>query len=179
VIKDGISAMEPLPAMGTFIPTGLVWGWHVLSPGEPFTEGIGSTDKNFKKTVKAIVLLSDGENSATLTDDGDNSNRSLYSGYNYYSRGRLGTVADNSSSGGPNAKLNAKTSALCDNVKGDKIRVYTITFGAIPEAAKTLMRNCSSESEGEKLYFHAPSGSALQGVFRTIGADLSSLHLSM
>lgn len=171
--------MEPHGAMGTFIPTGLVWGWHVLSAGEPFSEGIGPGNPKYEKTVKAVVLLSDGENSATMTSDTDNHNKSLYSGYNYYTAGRLGTVTDTASSDGPNAKLNAKTAALCGNVKDDSIRVYTITFGAIPESAKTLMRNCASESEGEPLYFHAPSDTALEGVFNAIGADLSNLHLSM
>jgi Flp pilus assembly protein TadG len=179
-VDASIDGMEPFGAMGTFIPAGLVWGWHVLSPGAPFSEGVGPDQAGkYARTVKAVVLLSDGENSATLTNDSDNMNKSLYSGYGYYSAGRLGTVADNSSADGPNAKLNAKTAALCVNVKNDKIRVYTITFGSIAETTKTLMRNCASESEGEKLYYHAPSGAALEGVFQSIGADLNNLHLSM
>lgn len=178
-VKGTIDAMEPFGAMGTFIPNGLVWGWHVLSAGEPFTEGVQRGSKNYGKTIKAVVLLSDGENSATVTSDKDNHNKSLYSGYNYYSAGRLGTSPDNTASDGPNAKLNGKTAALCSNVKGDNIRVYTITFGAIPESTKSLMRDCASTSDNEKLFFHAPSNDALAAVFKEIGADLKNLHLSM
>jgi hypothetical protein len=103
----------------------------------------------------------------------------LYSGYNYYSAGRLGTSSDKTAANGPDAKLNGKTAALCSNVKNDKIRVYTITFGIIPEATKSLMRNCASTNKGEQLFFHAPSNEALAKIFKEIGADLKNLHLSM
>ena len=39
VIDTAIDGMLSYYSTGTFIPTGLVWGWHVLSPTEPFTEG--------------------------------------------------------------------------------------------------------------------------------------------
>ena len=38
-IDAAIDSMVAYYSTGTFIPTGLVWGWHVLSPGEPFTRG--------------------------------------------------------------------------------------------------------------------------------------------
>ena len=41
-----------------FVMWGL-WGWRVISPGAPFTEGSAYNDDKF---VKAIILLTDGEN---------------------------------------------------------------------------------------------------------------------
>ena len=41
-IDTAIDNMIAYYSTGTFIPTGLVWGWHVLSPTEPFTEGIAA-----------------------------------------------------------------------------------------------------------------------------------------
>ena len=54
------TAIDALVAKGnTVIPAGLLWGWRVLSSTEPFTEGAAYNDE---KWVKAIVLLTDGDN---------------------------------------------------------------------------------------------------------------------
>jgi hypothetical protein len=55
-----ISAIEQLQPKGnTVIPAGELWGWRVLSPGEPHSEGSAYDDE---KWVKAVVLVTDGEN---------------------------------------------------------------------------------------------------------------------
>ncbi len=176
-VESSIDNMVAYPAMGTYIPTGLAWGWRVLSPGAPFTEGVGPSDQYFDKTVKAIVLLTDGENSVTGMS---NHNKSIFSGYNYIGLNvdgdyRLGS--DNASTA--EANLNAKTASLCENVKQAGIRLYTITFGDIPSAAESLMHDCASIEKGERLYYHAPSNSELQSIFYSIGQDLSDIRLSM
>lgn len=176
-VKDAIDAMIAYPAMGTFIPTGLVWGWHALSDNAPLTEGVGPSDDAFDTTVKALVLLTDGENSVTGMG---NHNYSLFSGYNYTgtkvgNHYRLGSRNWQSAQ----AQLDIKTRRLCTDVKNAGIRLYTITFGNIPNAARTLMRNCATVDDGETLYFHAPSNSELQDVFHSIGEDLSEIHLAM
>jgi Flp pilus assembly protein TadG len=43
----------------TNIPIGLVWGWHVLSPTELFTEGTAYDTENM---TKYIILMTDGDN---------------------------------------------------------------------------------------------------------------------
>ncbi len=176
-VTSSINNMIAYPAMGTFIPTGLVWGWHVLSHGAPFTEGIGSNDPDYNKTVKAIVLLSDGENSVTGMS---NHNNSIFSGYNYTGLSVDGSYRLGSSNASTaQSNLNSKTATLCQNVKDAGIRLYTITFGDIPSAAETLMRNCASLDQGARLYYHAPSNSELESIFYSIGEDLSEIHLSM
>jgi hypothetical protein len=75
--------------------------------------------------------------------------------------------------------MNTNTSTLCSNVKTAGIRLYTITFGDIPQSARTLMQNCASVDKGETLYYHAPSNSELQNIFNSIGKDLSEIHLAM
>jgi hypothetical protein len=42
-----------------------------------------------------------------------------------------------------------------------------------------MLDDCASEVDGETLYYHAPSTSALEEIFREIGEDLSDIHLSM
>jgi Flp pilus assembly protein TadG len=159
-------------AMGTFIPNGLVWGWHILTPNEPFTQGLGPGDEYYDKTVKAIVLFTDGDNSVTSAN---NHNNSYFSGYNYVSQGRLGHTTSV-----PTATntLDTKTAALCTSVKNAGIRVYTITFGNISTSSETLMRNCSTLDDGARLYYHAPTTSELEDIFDAIGEDLSEIHLA-
>ena len=54
-----ISKIENMKPNGTTnVTIGLVWGWHVLTPNAPFTEG---TVPN-AETDKVIVLLTDGDN---------------------------------------------------------------------------------------------------------------------
>jgi len=190
-LKSQIDAMIAYWSTGTFLPTGLVWGWHVLSPGIPYTEGTKPGDLYYDKTVKAIVFFTDGENEvsddATYNPPG-NPNKSRYSAYNYVNTSvsgptyRLGSTAAASTDA-----LNTKTATLCSNVKTnntpsdttDDIRVYVVTFGTISSTASTLMQNCASVDDGHALYYHAPTTSDLQDIFRQIGDDLNDIHLSM
>ena len=71
-----------------------------------------------------------------------------------------------------------KTNGTTDT--SDDIRLYVVTFGDISSATTTLMTNCASlDSDGTRLYYHAPTTSDLQDIFRAIGEDLSDIHLSM
>jgi hypothetical protein len=185
VIDTAIDGMLSYYSTGTFIPTGLVWGWHVLSPTEPFTEGVQPDDPNYARTTRAVLLFTDGANVVSGTN---NHNHSRFSGYNYTGLQVGGTYR----LGSPNAgtavdNMDIKTAELCENVKvngtaetDDDIRLYTITFGEMSSADEELMRNCASlDEKGNHLHFHAPSTGDLQGIFSQIGEDLSTLHLSM
>jgi hypothetical protein len=80
------------------------------------------------------------------------------------------------------ATLDTKTAALCADVKNaakGNIRLYTITFGTLTAATKTMMQNCATVDEGESLYYHAPTSDTLEEIFVQIGEDLSKVHLAM
>jgi Flp pilus assembly protein TadG len=171
-VTSRLSGLIDYPAMGTFIPNGLVWGWHLLSPNEPFTEGMAPGDEYYDETVKAIVLFTDGDNSVT---GASNHNESYFNGYNYVSHGRLGSTDD---AGDATDGLDDKTASLCTNVKADGIRLYTITFGTISSSSETLMRECATYDDGEYLYYHAPNTTDLEDIFNAIGEDLSEIHLA-
>ena len=185
-IDAAISNMLAYYSTGTFIPTGLIWGWHVLSDTAPFVEGVGPDDEDYDKTLKAVILFTDGENVVSGTN---NHNGSRFSGYNYTALNVGGTYR----LGSPNASvavdnMDDKTAELCENVKGngtvseddDNIRLYTITFGSMSVADENLMRDCASlDDDGDPLYFHAPTTGTLQGIFDEIGKDLTEIRLSM
>ncbi len=105
-MRDAINAMQP--GGYTHIPQGLVWGWRVLSPGEPFTQGVAYDDTT---TQKALVLLSDGKNTFPET----------YTSYGYQADGRLASTSAPAS-----ATLNEKVTTICEAVKAKGIRLYMI-----------------------------------------------------
>ncbi len=174
-LETQIGKMTPNGATGTYIPAGLLWGWNVVDPGVPFTEGVKPGDDNYESTVKAVVLLTDGENSATWNSSNSNHNMSPYSAFGYLAGGRL----NNTSSANADAALDTKTSALCGSIKTANVRVYTIIFGTVDSSTQTLMKNCATVDEGESLFYQAPTSSELESIFDKIGTDLTKLHLSM
>ncbi len=167
----------------------------MLSPGEPFTEGIGPGDEFYDKTIKAIILLTDGANSPSITlTNPYNQNDGTFSAFNYpatavdhvagsdhvYRRLQNLNVNSDPSDSTATGVLDDKTASLCSNVKSAKIRVYAITFGSVTSSAESLMENCASKGDdGNPLYYNAPSSSELKDIFHTIGEDLSEIHLSM
>jgi hypothetical protein len=146
-------------------------------------------------TVKALVLLSDGENSPSLDVTGSgNHNLSTYSAFGYPAAAgdnvvgsthyyyRLQNAGTNSAPSNSTAMsiLNSKTATLCTNVKNAGIRLYTITFGVTDTTANTLMTNCAStDNDGNPLFYNAQDSGQLSQIFDHIGDDLSKIHLSM
>ncbi len=123
--KTGIiNAVNAMQANGnTVLPAGLMWGWHVLSPNAPIGTGTAYEDTS---VLKAIVLVTDGQNMVNGGCCGDN--KSTYTAYGYAGTG--GHLGTDLSSGGPEAALDAKFSTLCTNIKNKGIVIYTIALGA-------------------------------------------------
>jgi len=162
-VEDGI---DDLVADGyTHIPIGLAWGWRLLSPQAPFTQGVSYEDEEY---TKAIILLTDGQN---VLGSMSNHNGKRYTAYGYLPEERLGT----NSSWQAERELDYKTERLCENVKDEGIRVYTITFQLNDTATQNLMRACATN---ESLYFNSPSNEELRLAFQAIAQDLSNLRIS-
>ena len=156
------AAINGMVANGsTNIPEALAWGWRVISPGVPFTEGAAYTQKD---TIKAIILLTDGDNNA-----------GTFSSYG-------ATIGNPQLGFNSKASLDARTTTVCNNVKADldgdpttkDILVYTITFSA-PSGAIALMQNCATDA-GK--FFESPTATALQSAFESIASGLSQLRLT-
>lgn len=162
------SAISQMIASGTTnIPIGVSWGVRILSPEEPFTAG---SDWDDDETIKAMVILTDGEN---VINGRSNVNLSDYSGYGYAREGRLGVVTSSSTALG-NA-LDDRTEAACAHARARGIRVYTITFQVSSTATRNMMRDCATHPS---LYFDSPSNEALRNAFELIAGDLTNLRLS-
>lgn len=163
LLLDEIDAMN---ASGlTHIPVGLAWGWRVISPEEPFTQG---GEYNDPEVNKAVILLTDGEN---VLGTRNNHNRSYYTAYGYLAEGRLGTTSKSAAQ----AMLDPKTLDVCENIKAEGVRLYTITFQVSSSSTQDMMEECATSPA---LYFNSPSNEELQLVFQAIARDLSNLRLS-
>jgi Flp pilus assembly protein TadG len=155
------SAIAAMTAGGnTNIPEGLAWGWRLISPGEPLTEGQGYDQQ---QVIKAIIVLTDGENN----------------GFGFSSYGKPEAVNPQIGTN-HQAALNTRLSTICANIKADKdgnnsdedILLYAITFN-VSGPIETLMQNCASPGR----FFDSPTVEDLQAAFRSIASGLNQLRI--
>ena len=126
-----VNKIDSLQTKGhTFIPAGLLWGWRVLSPQAPFTEGVSWTEVKQKNVQKIIVLMTDGQN--THAPD-RRPNRSY---------------ADHQEAN--SAYADQLLTNLCNNIKATNpatgkpyADIITITFDVSDPNVKKLMQQCS------------------------------------
>ncbi|GLK76076.1 hypothetical protein GCM10008171_13300 [Methylopila jiangsuensis] len=165
-IVTGIDAMKA--GGSTFINVGAVWGWRMLSPswrglwdGDMLTNKL-PLDYNSKNMNKAVILMTDGENTF---------NKNNYTSYGLLSDKRLGTddIIE------ANKVLDTKLSTVCSSMKAKDIIVYTIAFNDPDDSTKSLLQNCATSTS---FYFDAGDSESLKAAFTAIGGSLSNLRVS-
>lgn len=113
-IQSQLDVMKPYA--WTHIALGAEFGYHLLSPNAPFSEGAAYTDKT---TRKYMVLLTDGRQ--TEPAFGPGTTRTVTQGeYN------LGQI--------------------CKNAKASGITIITIAFDMQEVATKKMLSDCSTDS---------------------------------
>ncbi|MDX2258346.1 MAG: TadE/TadG family type IV pilus assembly protein [Hyphomicrobiaceae bacterium] len=162
------AAVATMQASGnTNIKEGVAWGWRVLSPGVPFTEG---REGDAQHNRKIMVLMTDGEN---MYNSSSTHNKSVYGAHGFAAKGRLGTTYSQSAY---TNYLNARTREACTNAKAAGITIYTVAFRLENNpTTQALLRDCAS---GPDNVFTASDGAGLVQSFRSIGRDISSLRLA-
>jgi Flp pilus assembly protein TadG len=191
-LQTAIGNMIQWNGGGTNQAEGLAWGWRVLSPGAPFTEGAPYGPD----VRKVIVLMSDGENTNVGSDPVLSSD---YSAYNHlglwrdYDQGNwlgqlLGSLLNSilhgampaqyqrniSSSSNYVTYVNNREQQVCANIKAAGIEIYTVIFRETDTATVNLMRNCASGSDH---FYRADDGSQLKNAFKAIGSGIGQLRL--
>lgn len=144
-VKQTINAMK---ADGnTYIPAGLAWGWRTLDNRQPLIEAAsGPTGE----TDKVMVIMTDGKN--FKSKDG---------------------ILHNMNDGGNGA--DTTTSRLCERIKNDDIKVFTIAYEVDDTPTRNLLRNCATNSDS---YFNATNAAELNAAFQTIGNSLNELRIT-
>ncbi len=165
-VQTGISNMKAVGS--TMVNLGAVWGWRMLSPrwrgswpGEMTSSGL-PLDYNSKNMTKAVVLMTDGENSFAAGN---------YTAYGYLADAKLGSSNQSSAE----KALDTRLSTVCTSMKAKGIFVYTVAFNITDAATKTLLQSCATSTS---YYFDAGNSSALVAAFQTIGSSLSQLRVS-
>jgi hypothetical protein len=161
------TAVDGMVANGwTNVPEGVMWGWRVLSPGAPFTEGRESDETGNRKIM---VVMTDGENTYQTRD---NHNKSMYGAFGYATAGRLGSTPSAMPS-----QMDAKLTAACTNAKAAGITIYTIAFrdAAVSTNIRNLLRGCAS---GTDKAFVATDAAGLNAAFQEIGREVAQLRVA-
>lgn len=180
---------------GTNIHEGAVWGFRVLSPGEPFSEG-GPYNEAISKVM---IIMTDGENTAYQTNNLNGASYNSAYGFPYNSMNnkaastsggtveRLGKLANPTNTGavGVNnahlvTEMNTRTSQTCANAKAAGITVYTIGLAtnkvtqSTQAVVQAMLTNCATTPDRARF---PNQSSELKAVFESIANDLSALRL--
>ena len=141
---------------------GMIWGYRMISPEPPFTEG---SEWGSERWTKAVIMMTDGDN----TMDGT---------YSYHwASAKNDIVVDK---GTAPLGLNQRFSEVCDALKAQEppVLIYTIVFKSeneVSAANKQFYEDCATNPS---MYFDAPTQADLQQTFRHIAQELSNLHLT-
>ena len=166
--------MMPWSGNGTMANLGAVWGWRVLSPSPPFTQGTPHNDPSFNKI---LVILTDGNNlisglrAQRCPDLVNPRYNSHFTAYGYLSENNLGTSNNFNTA---QSELDQKLKDVCENIKETGITIYTITFQLEDTSTQNLFRECATDPAK---FFNSPNNETLSEAFRSIGAELSNLRI--
>lgn len=151
-LRTAISAMRARDS--TYIPTGLMWGWRLLSPQAPFA-GKPYNDEN----KKVIVLMTDGMNTVSPST--------------VWTANQPGTHRVHRR--GNTDEANTKTTQLCNNIADENIVIYTIAFEVSDPTIRTILSNCAANGGS---YFDASNSEELEQAFADIADELQALRIS-
>jgi len=167
-VIDTIKAMKSDGA--TNIHQGAIWGFHALSPTEPFKEG-----RNYETaTYKVMILMTDGENTY-YSNNGDTSKLNgayYYAPYGWPVNRRMGDEYKND--GQMEALVDERLLLTCENMKDAGIDIFTIGLES-PTGVKSMLTTCAKDAS--QAYF-PNNASELTSVFEAIALQLSDLRLA-
>lgn len=188
-VLTAIANMRHWNGGGTNQAEGLAWGWRVLSPTPPFTEGAPYGDD----VRKVIVLMSDGENTNVGTDAVMATDYSAYNHMGFWRDHASGDVITQllfgilhgvlppnwrrniTSSNSYVTYVNSRQAQLCTNIKNADIEIYTVIFRETDTATVNMMRACASSPQH---FYRADNATQLSAAFDAIGTGIGSLRIT-
>lgn len=169
--SDVLGWINAMQANGyTNIEEGVMWGWRLLSPTVPFTEGRAYEDAENRKI---LIIMTDGANTYNTNSS---PNRSFYSAFGFVKANFLGTTSNDEDT--VVEQMNARTLEACQNIADQTdIIVYTIAFQIPADQASAIeiMADCASDPSKA---FDAANNADLLEAFRLIGQDIATLRLA-
>ncbi|MEO1187862.1 MAG: pilus assembly protein TadG-related protein [Pseudomonadota bacterium] len=129
----------------TYIPSGLIWGFRMLSQRRPFATDQSIEGFRNSGGVKTIVLMSDGAN--TLAPEAD------------------GTISD-----ADITEADPNTRAVCQTIKDAGVEIFVVAYNISDVTTTTLLNTCASS---DSRFFEASSTDELKAVFESIAQQIS------
>lgn len=148
-VKQHIQSLTPQGE--TYIPSGLIWGWRMLSPQAPLETANPRNSGN--QVRKFLILMTDGLNTKSPTYP--------------------------SHDGSDGAQSNTLVSEICRNVAADTanaITIFTVAFDVADNATKNLLRTCATATNGQ--FFDARNSADFLAAFSKIGMTIGELRLT-
>lgn len=201
-LTTAISRMSP--SGSTIIPTGILWGWRMLSSAWSGNVAPGSgwisNDNTLPRPETTLAL----QRVMVVLTDGENQVGGAYSLPNdLYFNGLTGvgskaisapTVARSDGTGslangtmdysevsslpasgqGYSNDVNSFQLGVCTAIKNSGVTIYAITFGSVSSTAAATMSACATSGD----YYHAPDGPTLDQIFQQIAGSLGVLRLT-
>jgi Flp pilus assembly protein TadG len=171
VVKDKLDKM--VATGNTNVAMGAIWGWHAVSPNLPLADGRPYGAKNVSKV---IILLTDGDN---VMSESNNANDSTYSGYGYVWQKRLkdknGVALDTGSSATARMEaMDSRQQKVCEAAKLKGVQIYSIGVG-VSAHSKTVLLACASKPD---MYYDVTDAAQLTAVFNTIAGSIQNLRIT-
>ncbi|GAA0616664.1 ubiquitin-activating E1 FCCH domain-containing protein [Brevundimonas kwangchunensis] len=145
---------------------GAAWGWYTVSPNFGAMWGQTPAEYNTARTLKAVILMTDGEfntpyNAGVIASDAGSGS---------------GNLGDHINQRATNGNPFDQTENLCAAMKARGIIVYTVGFQVSDEGrAAELMQDCATSAD----YAFLPSNSTeLKDAFAAIGRNITQLRIS-
>ncbi|MCY6383226.1 TadE/TadG family type IV pilus assembly protein [Hoeflea prorocentri] len=138
---------------------GLQWAWYMLSPkwadylpaGSKPGDPIADDDLQ-----KYIILMTDGQFNTAYAD----------------------VRRRNWRAGSQGSTSRTHTDNLCDNVKSNKIKIFTIGFQLYNSTALNMLKDCATPDEGDVTYHYEPeTASELKETYEDIARTIQTLRL--
>lgn len=169
-----VNAINDMAADGhTNIHQGVIWGWRVLSPQEPFTGGreIPKGEYRDEDHKRILIVMTDGANTYQSQSS---FNLTRINAYGYGTEERLGPGVDRYNE--IESKMDQRTALACSNAKSQgEVDIFTIAFQITDTATINMMRNCASRAD---MAYTASSNAALKEAFERIAEEITKLRLN-
>ena len=150
-LKNEIDLMQ---AVGeTYIPAGLIWGWNLLDPNEPFTAAKPYDELQAKHGSKTLVLMTDGFNT-------------IYPTYpDHLTTQDAGLIQAS----------DERMLRICTNIKNAGIDLYVVALNVTDSSKTQNLQACASQ---ESMFYNAQSNTELLAAFDEIARHLQEIALA-
>lgn len=158
------------PSGNTYHDIGLLWGARFISPTGIFRSENEFTPKG-AEIERHLIFMTDGEACTGTTN---------YTAYGVAWWDRRQTPANTAptdgclTTGTLTEQVNARTAALCAEVRKKKITLWVIWFGASNDTIEDMLEECATDNR----FFTARSATELQNTFKSIADQISALRLT-